>query len=422
MRARGLGSVVVLALVAACASQAPPPSDEHPTTRPLRAPLVPPERALAGGAGTERFMPSLMNVVVARKDTGTVLTDTETCSGCHTDVAAMWRTSAHAFGSFNNPIYRASVDRFRREKGETTSRWCGGCHDIALTSDTAMDGPVEAKEPRAHGGITCRTCHGISNARADGDGSYDLDATLMPIPKDGDAASVVLHKQKAALAPLRTAALCTTCHRVFLDEASGNAHHLPGQDDATPWARSAYAASLSERIDEPVPERDCKSCHMAKEDAKLGDVAAKNGKIASHRFLGAHTWLASMRGDADTLARVKAFLAGIASIDVSAVRTPRGRTFPADGATLERGDDVVLGITLRNRSVGHRFPGGVVDAADAWVEVTVDDAHGRRIAEAGTHHDVDPEDETAHVLRATLLDDKGVPVRARETDRFRAVV
>jgi tetratricopeptide (TPR) repeat protein len=420
MRARIFASVAVLAV--ACASRAPAPSDEHATSRPPRAPILPPERALAGGPGTERFMPSLMSVVAARPDAGTVLTDVETCGGCHADVAAMWRTSAHAFGSFNNPIYRASVDRFRQEKGETTSRWCGGCHDIALMSDTAMDHPVEAKEPRAHGGITCRTCHGITSARPDGNGSYDLDTTSMPIPKDGDAASVVIHKQKAAPAPLRTAALCTTCHRVFLDEASGNAHHLPGQDDATPWARSAYAASLSERIDEPVPERDCKSCHMAREEATLGDAAAKNGKIASHRFLGAHTWLASMRGDADQLARVKAFLAGSATIDVSAVKTERGRTFPADGATLERGDDVVLGVTLRNRTVGHRFPGGVVDAADAWVEVTVDDARGRRVAEAGTRHDVDPEDETAHVLRATLLDDTGQPVRARETDRFRAVV
>src|SRR5579859_2307819 len=63
---------------------------------------------------------------------GSVVTETESCAGCHADVAAEWAASAHAFGSFNNPIYRASVDRFRRVVGKDASRFCAGCHDVAL--------------------------------------------------------------------------------------------------------------------------------------------------------------------------------------------------------------------------------------------------------------------------------------------------
>ena len=113
----------------------------------------------------------------------------------------------------------------------------------------------------------------------------------------GHAESLRLHKERVTPAPLRTAAMCATCHRAFLDESTGNAHFFAGADDPTPWQRSVYAGSLLARVDEPVEQADCKGCHMPKEDAPLGDVSTKEGKIASHRFLGGHSWLAAMLGD-----------------------------------------------------------------------------------------------------------------------------
>src|SRR5215471_11710594 len=118
----------------ATASANETPSRET-ATRP--APLLP--RA----AGT--FSPSHMDTD-GPGIVGAVVTETESCSGCHPDAAAQWRTSAHAFGSFNNPIYRVVVDRFRREVSKVESRFCGGCHDIALLVDGAMtaDSEIEA--------------------------------------------------------------------------------------------------------------------------------------------------------------------------------------------------------------------------------------------------------------------------------------
>src|SRR6185312_14385129 len=92
--------------------------------------------------------------------TGAVIADVEGCELCHADVAAMWRTSAHAFASFNNPAYRVVVDRFRAETasvGAAASRHCGGCHDVAPLADGLMDHatakatapPLEAKDRRA---------------------------------------------------------------------------------------------------------------------------------------------------------------------------------------------------------------------------------------------------------------------------------
>lgn len=350
------------------------------------------------------------------------LVDVETCANCHTDVAAQWRTSSHAFASFNNPVYRASVERFRAVKDERTSRFCGGCHDPALIMATGMMGDVRAEDARAHAGITCRTCHGIAHARADGDASYDLDTSEIPLPKPNDDASLAQHKRHAAKSALRSASLCISCHRVYLDSSTGNAHHIPGQDDGTPWLRSAYAGSNAERIDD-VEAKDCRGCHMQREEVVLGDAAAKNGTIASHRFLGAHTYLAAMRGDSDQLARVQKFLKTAATIDIAAMtRSPGGRVILPDGADVSPGDAVTFDVVVRNTGTGHRFPGGTLDAQDTWVEIEAATRRGRILARGGTDHAKTGADPSAHVLRAVLLDDGGQPVAMRETDKFRTMV
>lgn len=162
---------------------------------------------------------------------------------------------------------------------------------------------------------------------------------------------------------------------------------------------------------------------MPMEETVLGDQAATNGKVASHRFLGAHTWLAAMRDDQSTLERTQAFLKGVASVDVAAVVLPNGsRHIPADGADVSPGDRVRFDVVIRNRHVGHRFPGGVMDAQDTWVELAVRDQRGNVIAEAGGDHETSGDDPTAHVLRSAMVGEDGRPLWERQTNRFRAGV
>ncbi|MBK9261960.1 MAG: hypothetical protein IPM54_19415 [Polyangiaceae bacterium] len=237
---------------------------------------------------------------------------------------------------------------FRADAGEKTSRFCGGCHDIALLVDGAMDAPIEPDDVRAHAGIGCKTCHGIVSTRVDGNGSYELSAEPIPVPVQGDPNSIAVHKKGAASSVLRTNALCVSCHRAFLHEGTGNAHFLIGQDDVTPWQQSAYAGSRVHFLDEEVPMQDCRGCHMPRERAERNDPAAKNGTIASHRFVGAHTWLAAMRGDEKNLALAKAMLEGAASIDIAAVIGEGGRrSLPADGAPVKPGEHIVIDVALR---------------------------------------------------------------------------
>lgn len=377
------------------------PADAGPPPTSDAAPRLP--------RGGDHLAPALTRA--AADVTGDRLADVDTCAGCHADVAAQWRASAHHWASFNNPIYRASIDRFRATLGETRSRFCAGCHDPALLVDGAMDKPIAAGDRRAHAGVTCLTCHGIDEASGDGNGSYHLASASPRLPVEGDPASVAAHRRDVARPPLRSGELCGSCHRAFLDEASGHPTFFPGTDDLGPWQASAHAGH-PRRVDAPIEARDCVDCHMAKEPATLGDKAAKAGTIASHRFLGGHTWLASIRGDREAASRVAEFLAGVASVDVGAIAHGDAVAMPADAAPVAAGEHLEIEVVVRNLQVGHRFPGGTRDSHDTRVEVELVGADGQVIARSD-----DP-----HVLRAGVLGDDGRTRLAREVEDLRVGV
>jgi hypothetical protein len=217
---------------------------------------------------------------------------------------------------------------------------------------------------------------------------------------------------------LREADLCISCHRSFLDGSTGNAHHIVGQDDATPWRRSAYAGSAGERIDAPIDEADCRSCHMPRVPAPAGDPGAKHGTLASHAFLGGHTWLAA--SDPALAARAEAFLQSSVFVEVSQVQRGNGDAEMVSEAPIvvHDGERLVVDVVVKNDRVGHKFPGGVSDAQDAWLEVLVKDATGKLVASAGDEHARTSRDPTAHRFLSFVIGADGEERRLRETAEF----
>lgn len=333
--------------------------------------------------------------------------DAKQCGECHLDIAAQWRSSAHAMASFNNPLYRVSVDTIRAERSTTASRMCGSCHDLAVLTAGAMDEPVVAPEDeRAHAGVTCTTCHSVVHATRDGNGSATLRSDAV-FPDTHADATLEKHRARVASTTLRTAELCGTCHRSFLEERTGNGSAFFGMDDYGAWQKSAYAGQGAERPDH-VEAQDCKACHMPREPAVLGDVAAKKGTVPSHRFLGAHTGLAAMRGDAEHLRRTQAFLEKAATVDLAAAKLNDGPwLMPATRAQPKAGDVLSLDVVLFNARTGHRFPGGVLDNQDTRVEVLVSTARGAPVALSDEHE-----------VRSQVVDAKGRPVQRRQTHEF----
>jgi tetratricopeptide (TPR) repeat protein len=417
-RAR-IAFLAVTSLMVACSRGTITPADRGAETHRVSqvGAATHPEVRLPRPAG--RFAPARTELAPEATLTGSHLADIARCDGCHAEIVAQWRSSAHAFASLTNPIYRASVDDLREVAGNVPSRFCGGCHDPALLVDGAMDRAFDPEDARSHAGVSCGVCHGADAAEPDGNGSYVLRPQPIFVPSPTVPSEVKRHIASAA--PLRSPKLCASCHRAFLTPESGSAHFFAGADDATPWLRSAYAGSLAERIDEPLELRDCAGCHMPSTETQLPEVAADGGRVRSHRMLGGHSWLAAMQHDDALLTRYAEHLKGAASIDVAAVRVNDRYFLAGEPVSLEAGAEVTLDVVVFNERVGHRFPGGTLDIQDTWLELVVDDARGVTLAEAGTRHSATGEDSSAHVLHARLVDSEGEAVLAHRTHRFRAV-
>nr|MBA3391405.1 hypothetical protein [Deltaproteobacteria bacterium] len=95
---------------------------------------------------------------------------------------------------------------------------------------------------------------------------------------------------------------------------------------------------------------------------------------------------------------------------------------PADGAPVRAGTRLELDVVIRNLLVGHRFPGGVLDIQDTWIEVEVADRAGKRLASSGLSHATDPKDEDTHVLRTLVVDEHGEVLEEHEMAKFRTQI
>ncbi|HTR49925.1 MAG TPA: multiheme c-type cytochrome [Kofleriaceae bacterium] len=389
--------------LAACGTSAAAPPRPAPGAAPVAARLPSTPGVLA---------PSLVQIVGAPggdRATGAMLADVDSCASCHPDAAAQWSASAHSFASFGNPIYRANVELARDELGRHASNHCAGCHDMPLATDGLMAGDIPSDDLRAHSGVTCRLCHGVQSVTKDGNGSYVWSRAPIEAPDLNDPASIARHRAQVSVKSLGTE-LCVGCHRGFLspDMGAGMPVHLTGLDEPGAWRSSAWAGNGMGRVDAVQP-KNCIDCHMEREPASAAEYGAKSGTIASHRFLGGHTWMAAMRGDLDQLHRTQAKLEGIASIDVQP-------------APLVAGGARSFDVVVRNLLVGHRFPGGVLDIQDTWIEVEARDAAGRVIAQSGQAHERDARDEEAHVLRTLVVDEHGEVLEHHEMAKFRTQI
>ncbi|HEX4455204.1 MAG TPA: multiheme c-type cytochrome [Kofleriaceae bacterium] len=386
-----------------------------PSPTPARLPMQP-------GA----FGPSLVKIDSSAPRTpgevseGTQLSDVDSCATCHPAAAAQWSASAHSFASFGNPIYRVNVELARTQLGNDASRHCGGCHDMPLMVDGMMAGKIPADDLRAHSGVSCSLCHGVESVSKDGNGSYVWSRAPIDAPNLHDPASIAKHRAQASVKSLGTE-LCVGCHRGFVSADMNMPVHLSGLDEPGAWRSSAWAGNGMGRVDK-VAQQTCIDCHMAREAAGSDEVSAHGGQIASHRFLGGHTWMAAMRGDDDQVRRLQAKLEGAASIDIAGALVDGRWHLPADGAPITPGSRASVDVVVRNLLVGHRFPGGVLDIQDTWIEVELADRDGKRLAESGLRHATAVNDDDTHVLRTLVVDDKGEVLERHEMAEFRTQI
>ncbi|MFQ5550553.1 MAG: tetratricopeptide repeat protein [Gemmatimonadales bacterium] len=224
----------------------------------------------------------------------------------------------------------------------------------------------------------------------------------------------------------RTPEYCAACHKVSLPPVINDYRWLRGQDEFDFWDDSGVSRNASRTFYLPDVRRICQDCHMPPEPAPLGDLAADNGLLRSHRFTAVNTALPFLRGDTATLRRIETFLQDEKlSVDIFALAAGPGRATTMDfrnsGANLTPGRTVTVDVVVRNRGVGHTFPGGTNDSNEGWLEFTLLDADGVVVAQSGHILPDGRLDAMAHVFNTVALDGNSNPVLRRNAQDIRAI-
>jgi tetratricopeptide (TPR) repeat protein len=218
----------------------------------------------------------------------------------------------------------------------------------------------------------------------------------------------------------RTAEFCAACHKAA----------IPRSLDDYKWLRaiSLYdewqGASFTRQSPLPFYRKDtvstCQTCHMPSEPLAAGaeDSGAKDGKLASHRWVGGNTLVPAYYKFDEQAAKVAAFLKnGVFNVDIFALEKESAEATPKDqvlvaplGLTsfsLTPGETLVADVVIQNKGIGHSFIPEQRDFYEAWVDFTVKDGTGKVLAESGFLQPDGYLDPAAHSFTNRLINNKG---------------
>lgn len=446
------------------------------------------------GAGKDYFFPSASRTLGG--DGGTPFipayaideSSNQYCLRCHQDAYAGWFHSAHHFSSFNNLAYRQSIldmrkdlDRiahetakakgmaldsadfkqFRARKLQAT-RWCAGCHDPVpfftgafdndqffndldvdfpladktYSVDRPFQDPSVARQPTAHAGLTCVSCHAITNVNSvTGNADYTIqeplhypfaysdNPVLQAINNYLVKAKPDFHKRTFLKPFHRTAEFCQVCHKVHLPAAVNEYKWTRGQNHYDSWHSSGASGYGSRSFYHPPGAKKCSDCHMPLlASADFGNI---QGNIHNHLFLGANTALPKLRqyfgqrtflppiGDeGDVLRQQEEFLRDKKiRLDLYGIRDNGA----IDGALhvvrptlpeLAPGKSYLFEVVVRNLGVGHEFTQGTSDSNELWLNIAAA-SEGKVWAESGGMDEFGVVDPWGHFLNAVILDRRG---------------
>ena len=348
------------------------------------------------------------------------------CGHCHQQAYAEWRQTVHA-NSFRNPWYVKNVNLLTSERGIEYTRHCEGCHNpIALVSGALTKGsPIDRHFDQD--AITCSVCHSIQKVDERGTGSYVMGVPAVMVDADGKPVygevsdkEILAHLDRHSKAVMkdfyRTSEFCGVCHKAA----------LPKMLNHYKWQRAIFLydewqqASFSKQNPLPFYVKDkvstCQTCHMPQENITLQDYGAEDGKIASHRWLGANTLLYKYYGYDEQLKKTIEFLQkgpqniGVLNVDLFAIERNGGKLIAPLGNEpfdIAPGDDLTVSVVIQNKGIGHNLVPEQRDFYECWVEFQAADSAGHTIMDSGALEPDGELDPTAHSFTNRLINDRG---------------
>ncbi|MBW4039028.1 MAG: tetratricopeptide repeat protein [Acidobacteria bacterium] len=351
----------------------------------------------------------------------------EYCGHCHKESHAEWRESAHS-NSVRPIWYQRNVNMLNDEKGIASSRHCEGCHNPTAVAAGALTDGAPRSRSYDKDGITCMVCHSIQSVNKYGTGSYVLaepavmvDASGKPIHGPVSDAEILSHLDRHSAAVMKpfysTPEFCAACHKAALPTMLNGYKWKRAFTVYDEWQNTSFAKQSPLPFYSKPAVSTCQTCHMQREElAALPDPGAKDGKLASHRWLGANSLIPQYYHFDEQAKRIAAYLKNQAlNIDIFSVEpqaptaeqtslvAPLGET----PFTLNSGQRVTVSVVIQNKGIGHSLVPEQRDFYEAWVAFTVKDAAGKTIAKSGYLQANNSLDPSAHSFTNRLINKQG---------------
>ena len=307
-------------------------------------------------------------------------------------------------------------------------RHCEGCHDpIAVVS-----GQLTAGKPTNHpydaDGISCAVCHSIQKVSTRGTGSYVMgvpavlvDENNQPITRPVSDAEILSHLDRHSKAVMKdfykTPEYCASCHKAALPHELNDYKWLRAFSVYDEWQASSFAKQSPLPFYTKDSISTCQTCHMQREALTgVNDPGAKQGKLASHRWLGGNTLVPAYYNYSEQSAKILAYLkASVLNVDlfglerdghegdVATVVAPLGTA----SYKVAAGERLTADVVIQNKGAAHSLVPEQRDMYESWVNFTVKDLSGKTLAESGFLKPSGDLDERAHSFTNRLINVKG---------------
>jgi hypothetical protein len=358
--------------------------------------------------GPERpFAPSLATTSTGGAFDARRLAGSESCgtTGCHEQITAEWRVSAHRWAAMD-PAFQRIQEEMAKQNGPESTRYCGGCHDpISLFSGTKnifaenLTGLAGYQE-----GVSCLACHSVRQTDVKGNASFVVapPSRYLFEHRDGRPARLARdfliraypwqHTADLSKRLFKTPEYCAACHKQFIDQEVNKVGWVQLQNQFDNWRKSHW-----NHPGDAARTIECRECHMPLNDSRdpaSGDAldynrTAEDGRHRSHRFLGANQAIPKMLdlpGAEEQSRLTEKWLQGRYEIPEIKDKWVEG---PVVGLELEMAEEAASGETVTVRAVvtankvGHDFPTGPLDIIQSWVELVAKDASGKVVFASG---------------------------------------
>ena len=345
------------------------------------------------------------------------------CGHCHQEAYHEWRQALHS-NAFRTPFYRASVNILIRTKGIEFSRHCDSCHNPigvlsgALTKNSSLDRSFDRD------GLTCMTCHSIQSVETKlGNGSFVMGVPAVMVDEKGNRipgivpdAEILANLDRHSKAVMQdfyhSPEFCSACHKANLPPPLNDYKWIRAFTAYDEWQGSKF----SQRNPLTFYSADfttCQNCHMKREAISLPDYGAKNGTLASHRWLAGNTAVPFYYGFDEQLNKTIQFLksGNYLNVDIFGLKPSSSDTMIAPlGSTpftLKADETVDAYVVIQNKNIGHSLIPEVRDLYEAWVQFTVKDTAGAVIYDSGFLKPDGKLDERAHSFTNRPVDMTG---------------